>query len=124
MITYAEAQQIREGPMGQSLGSHFATPACRRMVINGFTLMSEESSTSDHTRGGVQMTRQDLHGVGGGSFCNFSHSPNARLVRDKGATEGDGYGIFVVSTRIITAGEFITVDYGSTYLASNKSNIQ
>ena len=110
--------------MGHVLGSHFATPACRRMVINGFTLVPDEPDSHESVHGGVSMSRQALHGFGGGSFCNFSHNPNAKLVRDNGVTEGDGYGIFVVATRMIKSGEFITVDYGSTYLASNKSNIQ
>jgi SET domain len=119
MLTYAEAQHIREGPMGHVLGSHFATPACRSMVINGYTL-SQDSNTE---QGGVKMSRDALQGYGGGSFCNFSSDPNAKLVRDNSASETDGYGIFVVSVRDIQAGEFITVDYGSTFLSSNKSNL-
>jgi hypothetical protein len=69
------------------------------------------------------MSIEELHGCGGGSFCNYSQSANARLVRDNGSTEADGYGLFVVANRQISAGEFITVDYGSTFLSSSKSNI-
>ena len=119
MITYAEAQRIREGPLGHIMGSHFATPACRSVVINGYTLDDDDLAV----RGGVKKSREELHGYGGGSFCNFDLSPNARLVRDTSTTELDGYGLFVVSLCVIHAGEFITVDYGSTFLSSNKSNL-
>lgn len=120
MMSYQEAQRVREGRHGDILGSHFATPACRSMVINGYTLKTDD----DRVRGGVHVSREELQGFGGGSFCNYSPEPNARLVRDSGICEGDGYGLFVVALRDIVAGEFITVDYGSTFLASNKSNLQ
>jgi len=110
-MTYAEAQRIREGENGVVLGSHFATPTSRSMVINGYSLRASETGPV----GGTPMTIEELHGCGG-SFCNYSESANARLVRNKGSTEGDGYGLFVVANCEIKAGEFITVDYGSTFL--------
>ncbi len=117
-MTYSRAQRIRESADGHILGTHFATPASRCMVINGFSL-----SSGGRQCGGVPVSAQELHGYGGGSFCNYSEQPNARLVRDSGSTEADGYGLFVVANKFIKAGEFITVDYGSTFLSSSKSNI-
>ncbi len=69
------------------------------------------------------MSITTLHGLGGGSLCNHDSNPNAYLLRSDGCQEGDGCGLFVISKRYISAGEFVTVDYGKMFLASNKSNI-
>ena len=121
VITDEQATRLRESPCGGSLGTHFATPASRRVCINGYTLKT--AGTFDAASGGVPRTLQELHGMGGGSFCNHSATPNACLVRDQSATESDGRGLFVVATHNIAVGDFIHVDYGRSYLASNKTNI-
>ncbi len=72
---------------------------------------------------GVPLDANALHGLGGGSLCNHSDNPNARLVRNDGVSNGDGSGLFVESVRHISSGEFITVDYGKMFLSSNRSNI-
>ena len=121
VITDEHATRLRESPGGSRVGTHFATPASRRVCINGYTLASVTTGSMD--QGGVPRTLTQLHGMGGGSFCNHSYSPNAELVRDQSSSEKDGRGLFVVAIRDISVGEFIHVDYGRSYLSSNKTNL-
>ena len=113
LIPKTKAEAIRQGIDGKALGSHFATTSVRQMVINGYCF-KQDSST-----GGVPLSCDEWHGRGGGSLCNHSDNPNAELVRD---ADGDGYGIYVVALRCISAGEFIHVDYGKRFVRSSKSN--
>ncbi len=121
LITWVEAERVREGPDGKSRSSHFATTASKSCVINGYSLKRGLQFASPV--GGVPLTRQEWLGRGGGSMCNHSANPNAELVRttDDSCVSDDG--IFVVALMRITANEFINVAYGSQFVKSNKSNI-
>jgi hypothetical protein len=72
------------------------------------------------SKSGVPITEQDLHGTGGGSFCNHSFNPNAELVRSHC---DEGYGILVVAIADIRRGSFIHVNYGKGFLRSKKTNL-
>ena len=117
ILTKREAENIRSGPDGKLRSTHFASTSTRSMVINGFSLLDPNCITG---QGGVPIARSEWRGRGGGSLCNHNDDPNASLARD---TEGDGYGVFVVARRNISAGEFIHVDYGKRFIQSSKSNI-
>jgi SET domain-containing protein len=124
LISRDKAESIRKGKQGKILGSHFATTSARRMVINGYSFdLSNGDHSSSNVQGGVPLTELDWKGRGGGSICNHAEEKeiqNAELVRD---ISDDGYGIFIVSTRDIRAGELIHVDYGKRFLKSVKANI-
>jgi hypothetical protein len=120
IVLKMNAEALREGPQGKTLGSHLATTSARSMVINGYSLAADCNDNSAPIQGGVPLPRQDWRGRGGGSMCNYDNDPNATLQRD---CSGDGYGIFVIARRDIRAGEFIHVDYGKSFIRSNKSNI-
>ncbi len=107
---------------GMDLGSHFATPGSHSCVINGFALYP--SPLPDPSPGKCQGTPIALHelkGFGGGSFCNHSASPNAKLVP---SDKWDRLGLFVVATKDIGAGEFITVNYKRGFLNSRWTNLE
>ena len=89
---------MRTGENGEILGQHFATPHARAFVVNGFSLRKTNDMESSKPQSGVPKTLSELHGTGGGSFCNHSNTPNARLVRSE---KDEGYGIFVVALRDI-----------------------
>jgi hypothetical protein len=106
---------------GLDKGSHFATPHARSFVINGFALYpSPLPDPSPASSCGAPIAAYDLHGRGGGSFCNHDENPNAEFVT---SPDDEGLGLFVVAKRDIRAGEFINVDYKKSFLNSVWTNI-
>lgn len=122
MLTREEADKIHDGENGHEKSRHFASPYARDIVINGLAIYSHSMTQSDHNSvSGTPITIHDVKGRGGGSFCNHSDNPNAKLER---SSCGDGRGLFVVALRDIQKGEFITVDYGKSFLESKWSNLK
>lgn len=115
LLTKLEAKDIREGPQGQYIASHFATTAHNGVVINGYSVAP--------TVGGYRVTVEDMFGKGGASFVNHCNTPNARMVRDRTKSEGDGHGVFIVSNCAIKSGKFIHVHYGKSFVHSKISNL-
>jgi hypothetical protein len=118
--TKAFARSLSEG-QGLDMGSHFATPGARMFLINGFAVYP--CPLPDPTPGkckGTPIAQHELKGYGGGSFCNHSDHPNAKLVR---SDKDDGLGLFVVAIRDIKPGEFITIDYSNMFINSKWTNI-
>ena len=119
VISRKEADNIREGEHGKRLASHFATPSTKGMVINGFAIY-KPPLPEPGTVSGTPISRYDIVGRGGGSFCNHSSTPNAKFMA---SYDDDGLGLFIVSTRQINQGEFINVEYGKGFRSSKKSNL-
>jgi hypothetical protein len=122
ILSKSEADRIQESmPHGKVLSSHFASVYFQGPVINGFSVREQDQSPEEIV-GGVPLSRHQLRGRGGGSFCNHTDDPNATLVRDT-RSRGDSFGLFVVSLRSIEPGEFIHVNYGTRFIQSKRSNM-
>jgi hypothetical protein len=129
ILSKDEADRIRKGENGKDIGTHFASCYSRLWVINGFSVISSQKrkprneSVSERVSGGVPIHIDDRRwkGMGGGSLCNHSDEPNAKLVRSK---TGEGKEVFVVcKEKTIMAGEFINVSYGKQFVRSTRSNM-
>jgi hypothetical protein len=130
LLSKQEADNIRKGQFGIIRASHFVSCHSRQWIINGYSVLSAqvrdgmmESDLERRTKGGVPIHIDDKRwkGMGGGSLCNHSETPNAMLFK---SADGDCQDVYVVSlNKEIAPGEFITVSYGKGFLKSTKSNI-
>ena len=134
---------IRKGPRGHIMGSHFASVIMSSsFVVNGYSLAAATESQTPHPnggsvtvamktddsmmlQGGVPLPRNELHGLGGGSFANHSLYPNAEFRQhDTAATGPCPFFIVLVATKLIKPGDFVRINYGTRFLSSEISNIR
>jgi hypothetical protein len=130
LMTKKEADDIRKGQFGKLRASHFASCHSRQYVINGYSVNSTQLRNQEghflferRANGGIPLHIDDKKwkGMGGGSLCNHSDKPNAMLFQ---SPDGKGNDVFVLSLdNPIEPGQFITVNYGRSFLKSSKSNV-
>jgi hypothetical protein len=121
VVERAVADKIRQEANGKYMASFFKTTPAREFVINGISL--DCCPLPDPTPGksrGTPLSRREIKGFGGASFCNHSDTPNAKFVT---LPDEDGFGVLVAAIRDIEPKSFITVSYGSNFIISKWTNL-
>jgi hypothetical protein len=124
LITKQKADSVRSSEGGKTKSGHFCSTSVRAMVINGYSVDATQPGqiSPNYTLSGIPFHIDSPYwrGCGGASVINHSNNPNAFLQRD---ASGDGYGVFAISQRNISKGDFIHVDYKHRFITSTKGNI-